>query len=177
VTRQVLAWRRSTSERRQQLKWLTGGAVLALMGLLVIAFGPPRDQPPGRIAGDFAILALAALPISMGAGILKYHLYDIDRPISRAVAYALLTGLLRKDCHAGYAGTVTLATRVLGFSSSVEVAISTLAAPPCSTPCAGGSSGRSTADSTGPGTTRRRSWRHSRNTCRAQSGPGQHGWN
>lgn len=124
VARQVLAWRRSTSERRQQLKWLMGGAVLALIGLLVIAFGPPRNQTPGRIVGDVAILALAALPVSMGVGILKYHLYDIDRLISRTVAYALVTGLLVGV----YAGIVTLATRVLGFSSPVGVAASTLAA-------------------------------------------------
>ena len=124
VARQVLAWRRSTSERRQQLKWLMGGAVLALIGLLVISFGPARSQTPGRIAGDVAVLALAALPVSMGVGILKYHLYDIDRLISRTVAYALVTGLLVGV----YAGMVTLATRVLGFASPVGVAASTLAA-------------------------------------------------
>jgi hypothetical protein len=28
---------------------------------------------------DLAFLALAALPLSIGVGILKYNLYDIDR--------------------------------------------------------------------------------------------------
>ncbi len=34
-----------------------------------------------------------ALPLSIGVGILKYHLYDIDRLSSRPLAYALVTGL------------------------------------------------------------------------------------
>jgi hypothetical protein len=73
---------------------------------------------------DLAFLALAALPVSIGVGILKYHLYDIDRLISRTLAYALVTGLLVGV----YAGIVTLATGVLPFSSPVGVAASTLAA-------------------------------------------------
>jgi hypothetical protein len=84
VARQVFGWRRATSERRQQLKWLMCGAAIALAGLAVVVLGPPKDQMSGRIARDLAFVALAALPVSMGVGILRYHLYDIDRIISRA---------------------------------------------------------------------------------------------
>ena len=70
------------------------------------------------------LAGVAALPVGMGVAILKYRLYDIDRIISRTLAYAIVTGLL-----AGvYAGLVLLATRVLSFSSPVAVAASTLAA-------------------------------------------------
>jgi hypothetical protein len=57
-------------------------------------------------------------------GILKYRLYEIDRIISRTLAYAIMTGLLVGV----YAGLVLLATEVLQFHSSVAVAISTLTA-------------------------------------------------
>jgi hypothetical protein len=122
AARQVLSWRRSTGERRQQLKWLTGGAVIALAGIALIAFGPPKDQLDGRIARDLAFLCLAALPVSIGVGILRYHLYDIDRLISRTMSYTLVTGVLVGI----YAGVVTLTTRVLPFSSPLGVAASTL---------------------------------------------------
>ena len=69
-------------------------------------------------------MALAALPVSMGVGILRYHLYDVDRLISRTLSYALVTGLLVGV----YIGVVTLATGVLLFTSPVAVAASTLAA-------------------------------------------------
>ena len=118
AARQVLSWRRSAGERRQQLKWLMGGTALALAGLAAIAFGPAPVEAVGLPA-----LALAALPVSMGVGILKYHLYDIDRIISRTLAYALVTGLLVGV----YVALVLLATEVFRFHSAVAVAASTLA--------------------------------------------------
>ena len=54
-------------------------------------------------------IGLAALPAGIGVGILKYRLYDIDRIISRTLAYAIVTGLLVGV----YAGLVLLATQVL----------------------------------------------------------------
>ncbi len=68
--------------------------------------------------------------MSIGVGILKYRLYDIDRIISRTLAYALVTGLLVGV----YAGLVLLATRVLGFASTWAVAASTLGAAALFTP-------------------------------------------
>jgi hypothetical protein len=70
------------------------------------------------------ILGFAALPVSIGVGILKYRLYEIDRIISRTLAYAIVTGLLVGM----YAGLVLLATDVLSVHTPVAVAASTLAA-------------------------------------------------
>ena len=70
------------------------------------------------------LLGAAALPVSIGIGILKYRLYEIDRIISRTLAYAIITGLL-----AGvYAGLVLLTTQVFRVHTPVAVAASTLAA-------------------------------------------------
>jgi hypothetical protein len=56
--------------------------------------------------------------------VLKYRLFDIDRIISRTLAYAIVTGLLVGV----YAGLVLLATEVFKFHSTVAVAAATLAA-------------------------------------------------
>ncbi len=74
---------------------------------------------------DFILpLEIAALPIGMGVRILNYNLYEIDRIISRTLSYAIVTALLIGV----YVGLVSLAARVLPFSSPLGVAASTLAA-------------------------------------------------
>jgi hypothetical protein len=127
---QALSYRRSSGERRQQLKWLVGGSTVAIVGG---ALGVPLSNSPARIlqiVGSVGIVAVLALPVSIGVAILKYRLYDIDRLISRTLAYAIVTGLLVGV----YAGLVLLATRVLPFSSPVAVAGSTLVAAALFTP-------------------------------------------
>jgi hypothetical protein len=124
VAGQVMSYRRSSGERRLQLKWLVGGSMVAVAGGLLAV---PLTNNPSlvlRAVGNVALLAVLALPVSMGVAILKYRLYDIDRIISRTLAYTLITGLLVGV----YAGLVLLATQVLRFSSSVSVAAATLAA-------------------------------------------------
>src|SRR5207244_9103052 len=61
---------------------------------------------------------------AIAISVLKYRLYDIDRIISRTLAYAIVTGLLVGV----YAGLVLLATQVLTLKSPVAVAGSTLVA-------------------------------------------------
>ncbi len=122
IARQALSWRRSAGERRQQLKWLASGAAFTVC-CAVLAF------PSGSVTGVWALLGIAwfgfaALPVSIGVGILKYRLYEIDRIISRSLAYAIVTGLLIGV----YAGLVLLATRVLAVHTPIAVAAATLAA-------------------------------------------------
>jgi hypothetical protein len=76
------------------------------------------------VIGNFAWFGVAALPVSMGVAILKYRLYEIDRIISRTLAYAIVTGLLVGV----YAGLVLLATEVLRLHGPVTVAAATLVA-------------------------------------------------
>jgi hypothetical protein len=127
VAAQVLSWRRSSGERRQQLKWLlSGAAVLAVSEVIfqpVLALYPNLPQVQ-LVVGSLVGLGAAALPASMAVAILKYRLYDIDRIISRTLSYAIVTGLLIGM----YAGLVLLATEVLRFRTPVAVAAATLAA-------------------------------------------------
>jgi hypothetical protein len=80
------------------------------------------------MAKDGVVLAalgtcVALLPLATGAAILRYRLYDLDRIISRTLAYGLLTVLLG----GGYAGVVLGLGQFLGRESSLVVAAATLA--------------------------------------------------
>jgi hypothetical protein len=68
-------------------------------------------------------LGVALLPLATGAAILQYRLFDLDRIISRTLAYGLLTVLLGL----GYAAVVLGLGRLLGRDSSLAVAAATLA--------------------------------------------------
>jgi hypothetical protein len=119
IAAQVLSYRRSTGDRRQQLKWLMCGSAFLLISILV-GF-TALDATAG---GDIFVLGFLALPLSIGVAVLRYGLFEIDRIISRTLAYAIVTGLLVGV----YAGIVLLSTDVLSLTSSAAVAASTLAA-------------------------------------------------
>jgi hypothetical protein len=120
VARQALSSRRSTGVRRQQLKWLGVGGALSVVSLLLtlVAASAPTA------VWVFIILGWAAVPLSIGVGILRYRLYEIDRLISRTLSYAILTALLVGT----FIGLVALTTNTLALSGRVGVAASTLAA-------------------------------------------------
>jgi hypothetical protein len=67
-------------------------------------------------------ICVATLPVAIGAAILRYRLYDLDRIISRTLAYGLLTLLLG----GAYAGVVLGLGQLLGRDSSLVVAVATL---------------------------------------------------
>jgi hypothetical protein len=68
-------------------------------------------------------ICVALLPLATGAAILQYRLYDLDRIISRTLAYGLLTLL----AGGGYAAVVLGLGQLLGRDSSLVVAAATLA--------------------------------------------------
>ena len=82
------------------------------------------------LSGAFGAIGFLAVPVSIGVAVLRYRLFDIDRIVSRTLAYAIVTGLLVGV----YAGLVLLTTEVFGFHTPVAVAASTLAAAALFTP-------------------------------------------
>jgi hypothetical protein len=123
----AVRYRRAGTTERAQLKWLlyAGGLiVLALAGEVVAE----RIMGPGTATNNLqnAVTtgAVALVALAIGVAVLRYRLYDIDRIISRTVAYAIITGLLIGI----YAGLVLLATEVLEIHSAVAVAVATLIA-------------------------------------------------
>ena len=127
VVAQGLSWRRSSGERRQQLKWLMAGAgILAVSQAVIQPIGSSQGLSAAEqgIINFVSVISLAALPVGLAVAILRYRLYAIDRIISRTLSYAIVTGLLVGV----YAGLVLLATRVLSVKSPVAVAAATLVA-------------------------------------------------
>ncbi len=126
IVRLVAEFRRSAGATRQQFKWFTAGAALSMAGIVVMTLAESSTSSAAltSVVNVAATYAVVAFPLGMGLGILRYRLFEIDRIISRTVAYALVTGLLVGV----YAGLVLLAIEVLRFGSSVAVAVATLAA-------------------------------------------------
>ena len=127
VVAQAVSWRRSSGVRRQQLKWLmTGAGILGVSQAVIQAIDSNSNLSVAAqgILNTVSAISLAALPVGLAVAIMRYRLYDIDRIISRTLAYAVVTGLLVGV----YAGLVLLATHVLSVKSPVAVAVATLAA-------------------------------------------------
>ncbi len=87
----VVRFRRAGTLERQQLKWFGFVASIAVIGL---GLAVPNDGPIADAGWAVGLSALAALPAAIGLAILRYRLWDIDRIVSRTVAYAIVTGIL-----------------------------------------------------------------------------------
>jgi hypothetical protein len=118
----VVRFRRARGTVRQQLRWVAMAAGLLVAVVVATVVGALTGHPavPEWTSGLF----VALLPVGIGAAILRYRLYDLDRIISRTVAYGLLTVLLG----GGYAAVVLGLGQLLGGrQSSLVVAGATLA--------------------------------------------------
>ena len=113
----IIRFRRTGDEERLQLKWFMYAAAVATVVTLAVTQVSNDPLPAFEVV-------FPLIPAAVGVAILKYRLYDIDRLISRTLAYAIVTGLLVGL----YAGLVLLATQVLSITSPVAVAASTLVA-------------------------------------------------
>jgi MFS family permease len=122
----ILRYRRSSGERRQQLKWVAYAAAVLATGWILAAF---TFQFGLSTLGNILIgLGLLALPISVGVAILKYRLYDVDLVINRTLVYGLLTALLIGFYVAATVGLGAGARTLTGQeNNSLVIAASTLA--------------------------------------------------
>jgi hypothetical protein len=90
----VMRYRRSTGVPREQLRWLT----FAIFVTSVVGIGSQvmnqLFSSAIPVANAIAGITVALVPIALTAAILRYRLYDIDRIISRTLAYAVVTSML-----------------------------------------------------------------------------------
>ena len=120
----------SSGEERLQLKWFAMAALLVVAAIIPLALVPQVGLSTAVASAAVSVLkvvfclALVCLYAAIAVAVLKYRLYDIDRVISRTLAYAIVTGVL-----AGvYAGLVLLATQVFRVHTPAAVAAATLTA-------------------------------------------------
>jgi hypothetical protein len=127
----LIRFRASRDVERQQIKWLAfvalAAAVLILANIVasLIATDTPAENAVGSIGwGVLVTTLMLGMPLSIGAAVLRYRLYDIDRIISRTLAYALVTALLGGT----FASLVLLPPVVLGGESAPDyvIAVATL---------------------------------------------------
>jgi hypothetical protein len=124
----VVRARRARGQERQQLRWVVAAfAVLACaipFGFAVlIVFG----DGAANVAWLPALVSFTLPPLAIGIAILRYRLYDIDRIVSRTIAYALVSAIVA----AVFGGVVVLLSTALSSlaqGQTIAVAASTLAA-------------------------------------------------
>jgi hypothetical protein len=120
----ILRYIRARERERQQIKWLTYGAVIMLV-LLVGGYFVWQD-PNGPAYGVTFDLAILCLPLSIGISILRNQLYDIDRLINRTLVYGLLIVILLLTYLVLVFAGQHLLVGLLGQSNGVVLVCSTL---------------------------------------------------
>jgi hypothetical protein len=122
----VTRYRSAGRIERQQLKWFVLASGLSAIALGIVTWeGIIMNRPDNTIGLTVYVFAGAVAPVAIGIAILRYHLFDIDRIISRTIAYVLISAVLV----ATYVVTILVLTGPLGTvlgGDTVSVALSTL---------------------------------------------------
>jgi signal transduction histidine kinase len=83
-------YRRSGAIARQQIKWLVAGAAVAIAGSAIASLILDSGGAAHAL-GLAVVIVVNPLPVTAAAAaILRYHLWEIDVVVSRAVIYAVL---------------------------------------------------------------------------------------
>jgi hypothetical protein len=117
----VVRFRHARGTERQQLRWMALPGVVTVLAALIVAAGLALGV--SAVFSWVATIWILGVPLAIGAAVLRYRLYDLDRIISRTLAYGLLTVLLG----GGYVAIVLGVSQLLGASSNFAVAGATLA--------------------------------------------------
>ena len=118
----VVRFRGARGVEREQLRWVALAAALVVLAAVVALAGVAVGAT--AVVSWALVACMTVVPLTLGAAILRYRLYDLDRIISRTLAWGLLTLLLG----GGYAAVILGLGQLLGRDSSLAVAAATLAA-------------------------------------------------
>ncbi|MGH2596707.1 MAG: histidine kinase [Actinomycetota bacterium] len=117
-----LRFRRAVGIERLQIKWVTFGLGAAFVSIIVSFFVTTNGIVSAIIGGA----GFLAFPLSIGIAILRFHLYDLDVVIRKAVVYAalaLFATLVYLAIVVGIGAWVGRDNSVLAMAAAVIVAI------------------------------------------------------
>lgn len=128
ATSLITRYRTASRTEQRQLKWFALALVVAVIG---VGFSVLEEMwatgTPDEVGLTTYGFAAAGVPIAIAIAILRHHLYDIDRVVSRTIAYAIVSAIL-----AVVSGgvIVLLSTALASFAQgeTIAVAASTLTA-------------------------------------------------
>jgi hypothetical protein len=123
----VSRYRLAGVTERQQLKWFALAIAISIGAVSVAGVSAVVSNDPPEAGLAVFGFAGALVPVAIGIAILRHHLYDIDRIISRTVAYAIVTGTLGATFGVLLLSLTSLMATVAG-GETIAVAGSTLAA-------------------------------------------------
>ncbi len=115
----VRRYRRSGPVIRAQIRWVAAAGAVPLVVFPGLFLGPAW-------LWSLWFLSFALLPWAIGIAILRYRLYDIDRIISRTLAYAVVTALLAAVFMGVNLVLQSAVVGVTGGGDTMAIAVSTL---------------------------------------------------
>ena len=124
----VRRYRRGGSIVRAQVRWFAASVAVSL-GLLVLIVVSSDNQDLNDLAWSGWIVSLLLPPIAIGIAILRYRLFDIDRIISNAIGYGLVTVVLSAVFVSVNLALITIFSRLVAVEGNgIAVAGATLVA-------------------------------------------------
>jgi hypothetical protein len=94
VVSAVMRYRRVTGIERLQLRWLMASIAFAFAALVVGLVGFATVGPQSGLIWLPALIAYPTVPLSIGIAVMRYRVFEIDRIISRTIAYGAITAVL-----------------------------------------------------------------------------------
>ena len=91
----ISGFRSASGEVRAQLRWFISG-IAAVVGLVVVVAFIPENltSPYEQVTSVVVVVGFWSLPASIVVAITRYHLYEIDKLISRTISYTVVGALL-----------------------------------------------------------------------------------
>jgi len=116
----VLRYRRSVDVERLRYRWLVAAIVLTAAVTLTWAVTSIAFEIQSDLVWVAVVIAYLCVPVAIAVAVLRYRLFEIDRIVSRTVAYAVVTAIVGIVFGGGI---VLLSTAFASFAQGQTIAV------------------------------------------------------